>query len=133
MKSEHTPTPWETDGIAIVIDLPEKYHDITTTRCIAITGDDDVLTPLEDGGFLSETEVEQWEREDKANARFIVRACNNHDALVEALTSVLRSIGRDHIPANVRERPNGLISVNVNLLLSQIERIKEVLAKAKEE
>lgn len=72
-KTEPTPGPWETDGMAIVINLPEKYHEVTTTRCIAIVGDEDVLGPLEDCGLLSKREVKRWEDEDIANAELIAK------------------------------------------------------------
>ena len=50
-----------------------------------------------------ENKHEVTTEEDKANAVFIVRACNNHDALLEALRDVLTYYGADR--PNV---PNGL-------------------------
>jgi hypothetical protein len=60
----HTPTPWFFDGGELI--RANTKHDgevtIATVR-----------------GWTKE-----YEKEEKANAAFIVKACNNHDALVGA-------------------------------------------------
>lgn len=62
-KTEHTPTPWYKDGRAIVTE--PRIPEIEICVCTA------------------DSEVN--EQESQANAAFIVRACNSHALLVEAL------------------------------------------------
>jgi hypothetical protein len=40
------------------------------------------------------------QEEAKANAEFIVRACNSHDALVKALDGLVQAINTDHPEAH---------------------------------
>jgi hypothetical protein len=61
MKSKHTPTPWKEDH----------------QGGLYIEG--------KNGEYIAEVESEGGREEQFANAAFIVRACNAHDALVEAL------------------------------------------------
>lgn len=80
--SEHTPTPWDADGVYVM------YHDaelsITVAGC--------AISPRMDSSKA------------KANAAFIVRAVNAHDDLVAALKvaqSHLRTLRGDR-----RNEPN---------------------------
>lgn len=78
MSDAHTPTPWkyywrEEDGIADCGIFQEKRagHAYSIARCPKYQS------------------REQWE----VNAAFIVRACNSHDKLVAALSSLLNGEG----------------------------------------
>lgn len=71
MNAEHTPTPWEQDGAYVVSRLTDIPHvDIA-----------DCARPLTSSVALG-----------KANAAFIVKAVNSHDALVAALTEAREQI-----------------------------------------
>jgi len=74
--SAHTPGPW-------VID---KYGSVTHGReCVSANGFSMVMSPG-DG-----------QNEAKANAAFIVRACNSHYQLVESLREAIEELwDRDH-------------------------------------
>ena len=69
-KSEHTPTPWHKTAL-------DKIVNSTGTTVIANLN-------LLEFGTDGNTAI--------ANAAFIVRAVNNHDALVEALEMALREM-----------------------------------------
>lgn len=68
-----------------------------------IVSDDDLLDEGQQGKIIIQSEkgytiaecpfVEEYSEEMQANAAFIVKACNNHDALVEALKYVLDQAG----------------------------------------
>lgn len=82
--SEHTPTPWavpvsEGNDTLICEDLGERLGTIIA----------DVSRPIKN--FTLYRDI-SWD-EAAANAAFIVKAVNNHDALVKALEYVL---GFDH-------------------------------------
>jgi hypothetical protein len=86
--SEHTPTPWIVDATKFG---PKIYE----------TGRDaDAICQLFDKNgiaFIS----------DVANAAFIVRACNSHDALVKALEEIAGESGKKYpssIPISVAKR-----------------------------
>ena len=82
--TKHTPLPWHTEDIGrscprVVADQGKKwdnleicnfYDDVTTEDCI------------------NGPEYEQKENHE-ANAEFIVRACNSHDALLNALKGIV--------------------------------------------
>lgn len=70
MKAEHTPTPWKTGG-SFGLDVLTSDGNTHIANC---------------GIYQGENEYTQGKQ---ANAEFIVRAVNNHDALVEALNELL--------------------------------------------
>lgn len=67
---EHTPTPWEVDNHGII------FHGKTQIGTVA-------TQPMYKEAPEGTTE---------ANARFIVKACNNYEKLVEALEAIKRHI-----------------------------------------
>lgn len=71
--SKHTPIPWSTDG-AYVLPLADQAKAQPGTLFVAMCGISSSYRPPE---------------ETKANAEFIVRACNNHDALVATVRDLL--------------------------------------------
>jgi hypothetical protein len=62
MKAQHTPTPWVIDPSGSSINAGDALGRIADMK----------------GDYI-------WPSEDKANAAFIVQACNSHQALVDAL------------------------------------------------
>ena len=71
--TQHTPTPW-----SIGSSNPGEGHVIesdSADRTIAWTAN----------SYCASNDEEYISQEDEANAEFIVRACNSHDALLEAL------------------------------------------------
>jgi len=83
--AKHTPTPWcvedpmGPDQLWLVEAGKQTYE----WRCIAIVASDD---PINDEDRDSVEPISMAEME--ANAAFIVKACNNHDALVDALRTL---------------------------------------------
>ena len=73
--TDHTPTPWECDWGTIPPDGPGTYCDVYT-----------------DGGDTIIARVNDCIERGHANAAFIVKAVNNHEALVKAL-----KLARDRI------------------------------------
>ena len=75
----HTPVPWTIAGVSV---NPHEGHviesDSADGRTIAWT-----CNSLDNNG------EEYISQEDIANAEFIIRACNSHDALLEALESLM--------------------------------------------
>ena len=71
---EHKKTPWGCDGTALNIEGSYVVY--------GDSGDDDDEICIVSEMFADSIEHESAAR---ANAEFIVKACNNHDALVEAL------------------------------------------------
>ncbi len=63
-ENQHTPTPWHVDNTGVVVGSR------------APNGSTDLIADLHTSAMPSEA---------RANAAFIVKACNNHQALVEAL------------------------------------------------
>ena len=92
MKAQHTPTPWNLNG---------RHID------------------AEKGNKLIVSLRSEHDAENLANAAFIVRACNSHDALVEALENAKAEIISE-IDTNT----------STNILLNEIDA---VLAAAKGE
>lgn len=81
MSAEHSPLPWKADGYHI------RQNGSRGTRSIAdicYTGPHH--TPPDEYPLSCKLM-------DAANAEFIVRACNNHDALVIALRDILNNGG----------------------------------------
>jgi hypothetical protein len=87
--AEHTPTPWRY--------RPREFDDWGFIR-----GPDDVLAAVAKYGACTETSLDQHRhnRTDpaEANAAFVVKAVNNHDALVDALASVRAEINLSKSP-----------------------------------
>ena len=85
MDAKRTPGPWEVAGPSgnmgesFVI---ETSNGEKTIGWVANTGAEN-----DEHGVTTE--------EDEANAAFIVRACNNHDALLGALENITRLMGRE--------------------------------------
>ena len=67
-QEKHTPTPWNTDGLAIVGQSPEMEVAVCTT-------DRDI----------PRTEAD-------ANAEFIVKACNSYDKMRELLSAAYQKL-----------------------------------------
>ena len=92
--SEHTPTPWAVGARAFL------RVETSDGKTVATTGSDSDLR-------------DQWE----ANAAFIVKAVNAHDALVEALEDLLSDVERQmknpshHVPFSYRKAKDLLASV----------------------
>lgn len=72
MSTKHTPTPWK-----------EGKSSAPMTECIILS---------ESGYVIGEVYNCQDNPENTANAAFIVRACNSHDALVEALAQCIDNL-----------------------------------------
>jgi hypothetical protein len=74
----HTPVPWSIGGLS---SNPGEGHVIesdSTDRTIAWTAN----------SYCTSNDEEYISQEDIANAEFMIRACNSHDALVDTLQSV---------------------------------------------
>jgi hypothetical protein len=88
----HTPTPWEVqagdDYFITAVGYPKDVPSVVDNNL-----DDDVLVALV-GNQTSDC--------GEANARFVVRAVNSHEALVEALQLALRESGCDGDLCNYR-------------------------------
>lgn len=73
MKSKHTPTPWSQ-----FIYNKKKPHEIV------------ISVPYSDGtDHLCTIDSSARPEENRANAKFIVRACNSHDELLQACKEAL--------------------------------------------
>jgi len=73
-KTEHTPIPWHTEGNLIG----------------------------GDGGLIAEATSFKPER-NRANAEFIVRACNSHVALLEACEDAVETLHGEGLEATMQE------------------------------
>ena len=100
---KHTETPWKTDNF--------KYFEGLNTRIIAGKEGDETYIGLIEGNNDSD-------KINEANAEFIVRCCNAHEKLVEAL-----QIAFDLIDGN-----DGALA-----LPEEVKQIKQALAQAKGE
>lgn len=76
MAGKHTPTPWAVEAGTSVIWGPAPSHD--TREWGASLAEARVTFSRSYGRTVSREEAD-------ANAEFIVRACNSHDELLEAL------------------------------------------------
>ena len=91
MKEVITPQPWEWRNYSGVMLMSEAKHKpvvlAANKQGQLVTSVDGILTPL---------------TEDNANATFIVKACNNHEALANALKlvcSVNPKMGKRYVSA----------------------------------
>lgn len=97
---EHTPTPWEVDNHGII------FHGKTQIGTVA-------TQPMYKEAPEGTTE---------ANARFIVKACNNFEAMRDTLKACYRDVINHQHTGNTKEFPNRYDAVkNLELVLSQIE------------
>lgn len=95
---KHASTPWETEI------SPEK----TQVRA-------------QNGYFICDVQTHDKE-EEEANAKFIVRACNNYEDLLKALKGLLKQ---------VKQVP-GLSSAGAILLLAAAKTAEQAITKAEE-
>ena len=83
--SAHTPGPWQVAGHGTTVDhTHERSRRPPVARCGLTHG----LGPAGD--------------EDRANAEFIVRACNSHDELLAALRELTRAWDSTQFPVSDR-------------------------------
>ncbi len=75
---DHTPTPWRAYGGGKSIGIAQRFED---------------TTPIKDIVDIASCRVDEKEIDGYANASFIVRAVNSHDALVEALEEIEDTLG----------------------------------------
>lgn len=83
--AQHTPTPWAY--------IKATVPDNTGGYDYAITVDGKIIAEVFQHTGWDDEKTGKYETQPvEANAAFIVRACNSHDALVEALEGNLRSL-----------------------------------------
>jgi len=105
--SEHTPTPWRMDPTLhdIYADNvpkgPMKVADIRGWGYLTGKGHGALGLSYDEGVAVQ-----------AANAAFIVKAVNNHDALVKALVGAQRIIERDF--------PNGQLAIDIRGILASV-------------
>ena len=77
--AEHTPTPWAIDAdYPNCVRITDSHgHDVEIAECSLLSWDGSEMTSGPDAT-------------DEANATFIVKACNSHDALVKALDGMIK-------------------------------------------
>lgn len=78
-KTEHTPTPWK---------AVETNDDYGTWEIIADDTGQCLIATVENDNADMDAQL--------ADAEFIVRACNSHDALAEALQAVMETFEREY-------------------------------------
>jgi len=120
-RSEHTPTPWIVyEGNAPSKDCPGiEAPDVMFS--VVIWGDHE--DPYDCCGVQGRTIEEA-----RANARFIVRACNVHEELVEALKDVLAVL--DHLAQSAVTKDGYAIRYSSD---GPVGIARAALAKAREE
>lgn len=117
MKTKHTPTPWiwkkaiklDSEGGTWFQTLIEKA---------------DYDDPEYNGGGAILLHEAQWKIK-KANAEFIVKACNSHDELVAEVEGF-----RKVVENQIKHRAEGAVK---NALIAKLKRIESVLSKARKE
>lgn len=106
METKHTPTPW-------------RVSEYDSASCRAW------ITNTDDKGVGAIAEVTQWDgteigEQGEANAKFIVRACNNHESLCRALgeiaTSVTYVLASKQCPAKMRGGLRAIADAATNAL-----------------
>jgi hypothetical protein len=75
--TKHTPTPWVLDG----------YNLAQILYCTAERGSPEAKHACGDYDVIAKCEGDNW----KANAAYIVKAVNAHEALVEALENLVEN------------------------------------------
>lgn len=113
--TEHTPTPWSV--------FPPETPEVTKQNCInrlVIVAGDSTVAVFNGCSHQHATE------EERANARFIVRACNAHDDLLAAckLTRKLSAL------YSLAEHPDEQGEAAMNEILEIHAAIEAAIAKA---
>jgi len=88
-RARHTPTPWEVDN-------NNGAHGTCTIRHFRTSADGSFKAPF--GEAIADLMGSSPERE--ANADFIVRAVNSHEAMVEALKTLVDIVAEIHPEAD---------------------------------
>jgi hypothetical protein len=78
--SEHTPTPWELFEVNDTIAIKNPRHKSSHNEIVFWTGFD----------------ASHYPKQARANAAFIVRAVNSHDALIERAENALECLRNAH-------------------------------------
>ena len=89
-KPQHTPTPWR------ISDTP------------------DAIVSINGSVIINRMSISE------ANAAFIVKACNNHDLIVELLNYVIKEI--ENTPDELSDALLGLIKIKAKTALAQVEK-----------
>ena len=97
--TQHTETPWEVYKSAngLYIQTPNRNRIIAT---------------------IYPTRVVSQHQDMEANARFIVKACNNHDALVEACGAALEFM----VALDIQRKVISGLSLQLNEALANLNR-----------
>lgn len=103
---EHTPTPWSLfDGHNTVFVKGNEtfiFDDRNTDQHVAMMSKN-----------YGESTSTTREGREEANAKFIVTACNNHDALVEVLSELYEAISIGPLMAAATQGPDFDIDANL--------------------
>ena len=111
--SEHTPTPWK---------LKHKIDPTAVSGITKSAGFDAVIANC--GGWSSNTaDPDKQRNEQVANAAFIVRACNAHEALVEALAFYVMIFGNTAASITRESAREAYESANSALALARGEAV----------
>lgn len=115
MTAQHTPGPWEC------------VHNSWEVSTVYSHGGHGVIAecPI-DSGVCEETQY-HLEAVKDANAEFIVRACNSHYELLEALKELVASIDRRWEGSTTRQRENAISPRTEDAL----EAARTLIAKAR--
>jgi hypothetical protein len=103
----HTPTPWR---VRELIDRPDLFH---------------VSAPTPEGhpyhGHTKEIEIMSDEHypTKRADAEFIVRAVNSHEALVEACNEAKKALEYLHVNDSDYSFPSTLSTINAAIKLAE--------------
>lgn len=106
---KHTPTPWKLESGNLWENL---------CSCVARVGG--VAGDLGIGIMAPKSPNSYSEKENKANAAFIVRAVNSHEALIEATKNLIKTLESFDGIDDYITMPNGMT----------IGQVKEVIAQA---
>ena len=131
--NRHTPIPWYIEGES---GNPHEAY--------IIVGDKQGSTIAWTSNSFDDSSNEEYiSEEDTANAQFIIRACNSHDELLEALEELLGMAEDDHhgcdidsdssFDCDVPDSREGIVAVRKIFGHEVIRRAKQALAKAKGE
>lgn len=122
MERKHTPLPWEVDGYTIWISHEEQQC-CGRWRCEVSDAGEPVGDPQCCGEpDIAELQVEIAHTGSRDDAAFIVRACNSHYDLIEALGEAEQLISGDLTGPEWKRACNAFL-----------KRARAILAKAKGE
>ena len=121
----HTPTPWKITGATLVYSNGSE-----TGGTVCVCGEPRETTVVE------YRRTEPWKpgfEEAAANAAFIVKAVNSHEALVEALREVRRrsgllmhqNIGRWDMRVEHDKRSSDVTATNIEIISSALSEIEK--------